>query len=93
MLYLGHVLATFLQTFVYFNQINTELLPLVYVENWFTCSILGILWLIFFKLCIWVDIGEAWFGIIDGYISSKSTELLPLIYVENWFWCSVLRII
>ena len=39
-----------------FQQINTELLPLIYVENWFLCSIFGIFWLIFFKLCIEVDI-------------------------------------
>ena len=25
-----------------FGQISTELLPLVYVENWFHCCILGI---------------------------------------------------
>ena len=25
-----------------FRQISTELLPLMYVENWFLCSILGI---------------------------------------------------
>ena len=30
-----------------FYQIIAELLSLIYVENWFPCSILGIFWLIF----------------------------------------------
>ena len=41
-----------------FRQMSTDLLPLIYVENWFPCSILGILLPIFFKLCIRVGIGE-----------------------------------
>ena len=49
-----------------FRQISTELLPLIYVENWFLCSILGNFWLIIFKLCILVDNGEECFVIIDG---------------------------
>ena len=39
-----------------FCQISAELLPLLYVEHWFWCLILGIIRSIFFKLCMWVDI-------------------------------------
>ena len=48
-----------------FRQISLELLPLIYVENWFPASILGIFWPILFKLCILVDIGQEWFEIVD----------------------------
>ena len=34
-------------------------------KKWFQCSILGIFWLIVFKLCIRVDFWEEWFAIVD----------------------------
>ena len=49
-----------------FHQLSQELWPLIDVKNLFPLSILSILWLIFFKLCIRVDIRQEWFGIIDG---------------------------
>ena len=49
-----------------FRQISTELLPLIYIQNWFLNSILGIFWPILSKSCIRVDIGEEQFGNIDG---------------------------
>ena len=49
-----------------FRQMNTELMPWIFVENWFLCSIFGIFWPILFKLCVQVDIGKEWFKIIDG---------------------------
>ena len=45
------------------NRISTEVLPLVYVENWFRCSILGIFGPIFFKFCMRVDIRKQCYGI------------------------------
>ena len=41
-----------------FRQISTELVPFIYVENWFLCSILSII--IFFKLCIRVNRKECY---------------------------------
>ena len=49
-----------------FQQISTELWPLIDVRNWFSFSIFGISLPIFFKLCIRVDIGKECLGIEDG---------------------------
>ena len=49
-----------------FRQICTELLPLVYVRNWFSLSIFGISLPIFFKQCMKVDIGKECLGIAVG---------------------------
>ena len=49
-----------------FRQLSPELWPLIEVKNLFPLSFLSILGLIFFKLCIRVDIRKEWFGIIDG---------------------------
>ena len=67
-----------------FCQVNSELLPLICVENWFQCTILSNLRPFFFKLCtcIWVDIGEEWFGIIDGQILSNKHRVIAL-YLQN----------
>ena len=67
-----------------FCQVNSELLPLICVENWFQCTILSNLRPFFFKLCtcIWVDIGEEKFGIIDGQILSNKHRVIAL-YLQN----------
>ena len=49
-----------------FCQINTELLPLIFVKICFHALSWTFFWLIVFKLCIHVDICLEWFGIIDG---------------------------
>ena len=49
-----------------FRQISTELWPLIDIRNWFSFSILGISLLIFFKLCMRVDIGKECLRIEDG---------------------------
>ena len=49
-----------------FQQISTELWPLIDVRNWFSLSIFGISVPIFFKLGIIVDIGKECLGIADG---------------------------
>ena len=49
-----------------FRQISTELWPLIDVRNWFSFSIFGISLLIFFKLCMRVDIGKECLRIEDG---------------------------
>ena len=59
-------------------QISTETLPLIGIENLFPLSILSIFQLIFFKLCIRVDIGEELFGIVDGNILSNKHRVIDL---------------
>ena len=49
-----------------FQQISTELWPLINVRNWFSLSISGISLPNFFKLCMRVDIGKECLGIADG---------------------------
>ena len=49
-----------------FRQISTELWPLIDVRIWFSLSIFDISLLIFFKLCMIVDIGKECHGIEDG---------------------------
>ena len=52
-----------------FQQISTELWPLIYVRNCFSLSIFGISEQVFLKhvkLGIRVDIGEECLGISDG---------------------------
>ena len=49
-----------------FRQISTELWPLIDVRNSFLHSILVIFLLIFFKLCMRVDIRKECLGITDG---------------------------
>ena len=49
-----------------FRQKSTELLPLICVEMCFCALSWLFFWPILFKLCIYVNIGEEWFGIIDG---------------------------
>ena len=44
-----------------------------------------IFWLIFFKLCIGINIEEEWFGIANGQILFRTIELWPLVYVNNVF--------
>ena len=64
------------------RHISTELLSLIYVENWFLCSILGMYQLILFKVSIWDDIWEEWFLIIDrSILLNKHTDIV--LYVEN----------
>ena len=48
-----------------FCQLSQELWPLIDVKSSFPVSILSIFCLIFFKLCIRVDIRKEWFGIVD----------------------------
>ena len=48
-----------------FQQICTELWPLIYVINWFSLSIFGISLQIFFKLCVRVYIGKECLAIAD----------------------------
>ena len=48
-----------------FRQISIELWPLIDVRNWFSLSIFGISLLIFFKLCLRVDIRKECLGITD----------------------------
>ena len=50
---------------VKFRQISTEVWPLIDVRNWFSFSIFDISLLIFFKLCMRVDIGKECLGIED----------------------------
>ena len=45
-----------------FQQISTELWPLMDISNWFLLSIFGVS----FKLCMRVDIGKECLGIEDG---------------------------
>ena len=49
-----------------FQQVSTELLPLVDVRNLFSFSIFGISLANFFKLCMRVDIGKECLRIEDG---------------------------
>ena len=53
-----------------FRQMTLELWPLIEVKNCILFSFplcnLSSLLPIFFKLCILVDIGKEWFGIVDG---------------------------
>ena len=49
-----------------FRQISTELWPMIDVRNWFSFSIFGISLLIFFNLCMRVDIGKECLRIEDG---------------------------
>ena len=49
-----------------FRQISTELWPFIDVRNWFSFSIFGISLLIFFKLCMRVNIGKECLRIEDG---------------------------
>ena len=49
-----------------FWQIGTELQPLIDVRNWFSLSIFGIPFPIFFKLDMRVVIGKECPGIADG---------------------------
>ena len=49
-----------------FQQINTELWPLIDMRNWFSLSIFGISLPIFFKICKSFDIGKECPGIADG---------------------------
>ena len=62
-----------------FHQISTESLPFIYVENWFRCSILSIIFSIFFNVnCIRVDIiRKECYGIANRLILSKTTDLRP----------------
>ena len=61
-----------------FFQISTEILPLIGLKNLFPLSILSIFQLIFFKLCIRVDIGEELFGIVDWYILPNKHRVIDL---------------
>ena len=54
-----------------FCQISTELLPFIFVENWFRCSILSIILSIFFKFYMRVDIRKDCFAIANPFILSK----------------------
>ena len=49
-----------------FRQLSPELWPLVDIRNSILLSIFAIFWLIFFKLCMRVDIGKVCFEIADG---------------------------
>ena len=49
-----------------FLKLSPELWPLVDVCNSFLLSIVAILWPIFFKHCLRVDIGKVCFGIAYG---------------------------
>ena len=53
-----------------FRQLSPDLWPLVDFRNSFLLSIFAIFWLIFFQLCMRVDIGKVCFRIADGQISS-----------------------
>ena len=53
-----------------FHQMTSELWPLIEVKNCIFFRLRSLTWSsflpIFFKLCILVDTGKDWFGIVDG---------------------------
>ena len=61
-----------------FRDISIELLPLIDVENLFPCCILSFIQLIFFKLCMRVDIWKEFYGIADGLLLSNSYKVMAL---------------
>ena len=44
----------------------------------FPCSNFSTLLPIFFKLCIDIDIGEEWYGIVSGIISFRNNRVMTL---------------
>ena len=72
-----------------FRQISTELCPLIDVRNWFSLSIFVISLLIFFKLCLRVDIGNECLGIADANILSNNYRVMAL-DVQNCFLLNIL---
>ena len=61
-----------------FRQLSPELWPLIDVRNSFSLTIFANFWLIFFKLCMRVDIGKSCFGIADELISSSDLRVMAL---------------
>ena len=61
-----------------FHQISTELLLLIYVENWFWCFMLSIIRSIFFKLCMWVDIMKECYWIAYHLMLSRKYRVMAL---------------
>ena len=61
-----------------FWKISTELQPLMHVRNWFSLSIFGIPFPIFFKLGMRVDIVKECSGITDGYILTNKYRVIAL---------------
>ena len=68
-----------------FRQTISELWPLIDVKNCiffsFPLSNLSSFLSIFFKLCILVDTGKDWFGIVDGYSLSAVYKTGVLLYI------------
>ena len=54
----------------------------------FPCSNFSTFWLIFFKLCIDIGIGEEWYGIASGLISFWNNRVMALDVCQK---CFVLR--
>ena len=61
-----------------FRQMSTELLPLIYVENWFPCPILSIIWSIFFNFCTKVYISKEYYGIAECLILANNNKVKTL---------------
>ena len=72
-----------------FNEISTELWPLIYVKISFPASVLCIYCPICFKICIKVHIRKKWFGIVNSikylqsYGPSFMTKFCSAHYLEN----------
>ena len=72
-----------------FNSLEHPFRPSV--SALFPDSNLNSFWLIFFKLCMDIDIGEEWFGIANGLNLFINNRVMALDWCKNVFFLNIFR--
>ena len=67
------------------HLVSVRLWDRLSISSSFPCSNFNTFWSIFFKLCIDIGIGEEWYGIASGLISSWNNRVMGLDVYQKWF--------